>query len=122
MALLNQFALISLKAFHLLTLIFTVFGWLVPIPLAWKIHLVLVPLTIGQWWLNEGTCILTNLENWLRGEVPDKSEQQGQFIKSLLGLCCQPLPSDRTIKIGIYGVMGTAWMLSALQLLLWMRR
>ncbi|MDY6938116.1 MAG: DUF2784 family protein [Cyanobacteriota bacterium] len=116
MPLLKHFASIGLRSFHLVTVVFTLLGWAVPIPLVWKIHLVFVPATIGQWWLNEGTCILTNLENWLRGEVPDKSQQQGQFIKSLLGLCCQPLPSDETIKIGIYALMGTAWLLSALQL------
>lgn len=111
-----RLAIAALKFLHLSVLLFIILGWLLPQPLWLQIHLAIVPLTILQWQFNQGTCILTNLENALRGEVKNRQEQQGQFIKGLLGRCYNPLPSDRAIKRTIYLIMGLAWTISALRL------
>ena len=84
--------------------------------LIWQIHLVAVPVTILQWQLNGGTCVLTNLEHCLRGGKQDREQQQGQFIKSLLGRFCDPLPADGTIQLWIYGIMVAVWAISAVRL------
>ena len=106
--------LISLtKCLHFSILFFVVFGWMIPGQF-WKIiHLIFVPAMVVQWQFNRGTCLLTNIENVLRGETAEKQRQQGQFIKSLLGKCFDPLPSDRTLKIAVYGIVIAAWLLSA---------
>ncbi|MGK7872325.1 MAG: DUF2784 family protein [Xenococcaceae cyanobacterium] len=107
--------IVILKVVHMAILLFVVFGWIFPRVLL-PIHLVFIPLMIVQWQFNQGTCILTNIENILRGGVKDKQQQQGQFIKAILGKCFQPLPSDRNIKQGVYGVVWTSWVISATRL------
>jgi|GEM_PF-1244624 len=114
-------ALTAIRVIHLGILLFIVCAWAFPFKLIWQIHLIAVPVTILQWQLNGGTCVLTNLENCLRGEEQDREKQQGQFIKSLLGRFCNPLPADRTIQCWIYGIMAAVWATSAVRLyLVWL--
>ena len=61
-----------LKSLHLTFLIFIILGQFSPNLLFCKIHLVLIPLMVLQWQLNQGTCILTNLENALQEIPPEK--------------------------------------------------
>ncbi|MEB3283607.1 MAG: DUF2784 family protein [Lyngbya sp.] len=112
-----KFFLIFLtKCLHFLILFFVVFGWIIPSQFWRVIHLLFVPAMILQWQFNQGTCLLTNLENKLRGETSEKQQQQGQFIKSLLERCFNPLPSDETLKKGVYGIIITSWLASAIGL------
>lgn len=104
---------VTIKISHLAILFFVVFGWLISNPKLLTIHLVFLPIMILQWQLNQGTCILTNLENYFRGEVSEKNEQQGQFIKAILGRCFNPLPTDATLKKVVYGIIFLSWLLSA---------
>ncbi|EAW35338.1 hypothetical protein L8106_20680 [Lyngbya sp. PCC 8106] len=73
---------------------------------------------ILQWQFNQGTCLLTNIENKLRGETSEKQQQQGQFIKSLWRKCFNSLPSDQTLKKWVYGIIIISWLLSAIDLFL----
>ncbi|WP_413165186.1 DUF2784 family protein [Capilliphycus salinus ALCB114379] len=101
-----------------MTLFFVLFGWIIPSQFWRIIHLIFVPVMIIQWQFNQGTCLLTNLENKLRGETSQKQQQQGQFIKSIVGKCFNPLPSDDTLKKGVYGIIFTSWLSSATALFL----
>jgi len=103
------------KYLHLALLLFVLFGWLAPKP-ALYIHVLTIPLMICQWRFNRGTCLLTNLENWLRKKKVHDEQEQGQFIKSILIRFCNPLPSDRKIKTGLYTVIWTSFTLSCLRL------
>jgi hypothetical protein len=94
-------------------LFFVLFGWIIPSQ-SWRIiHLIFVPVMIIQWQFNQGSCLLTNIENKLRGETSEKQQQQGQFIKSLWIKCFNSLPSDQTLKKWVYGIILTSWFLSA---------
>jgi hypothetical protein len=104
-----------LKVLHLSLLIFVILGGFSPKLLLCKIHLILIPLMILQWQLNQGTCILTNIENALQDVSSNKKQQQGQFIKRLLSRCFNPLLSDKSIKIGVYSTITVAWSISALR-------
>ena len=102
-----------LQLFHLLIVLFVVFGSLAPDPLTLKIHLAVIPLLMVQWFLNDGTCYLTNLENMIRGtSIEKKSQQQGQFIKKILGLFFQTMPTDSQVKIGLYAILVISWSIS----------
>jgi hypothetical protein len=105
------------KLLHLSLLIFVILGGFSPNLLLCKIHLIIIPLMVLQWQLNQGTCILTNIENALQDASPNKKKQQGQFIKHLLSRCFNPLPSDQSIKIGIYSTITVAWSISAIRVL-----
>ena len=102
-----------IKISHLAILIFVVFGWLIANPTVLTTHLIFLPIMIVQWQFNQGTCILTNLENYVKGEVAEKTEQQGQFIKTILGKFFNPLPTDATLKKVVYGIVFLSWLLSA---------
>ncbi|NMF82444.1 DUF2784 family protein [Nodosilinea sp. P-1105] len=114
---LRIFLILLLKGLHLIILVFSVAGWAAPFPTVWWVHGIFVPLMVGQWQINQGTCWLTNVENFLRGDSKAKSQQQGQFIKGILGRCFDPIPSDATLKRLIYGILALSWGLSVVRLL-----
>ena len=62
---------------------------------------------IVQWQLNSGTCVLTNLESYLKGESAQqqKSEQQGKFLKDLVQKLFGFEPTDKFLKSVIYLLM-----------------
>ena len=97
---------------HLVVVVFVVFGWVLPFKSSLIVHLWVVPLMIVQWLLNDGTCVLTNIENIITGEQKARSEQQGQFIKRLLSFCYDPIPEHKSIKIGLYILLAFSWSLS----------
>ena len=105
--------IILMKCLHVSILFFVLLGWIIPGQFWRIVHLIFIPAMILQWQFNQGTCLLTNIENKLRGETPEKQRQQGQLIKSLLGKCFDPLPSDRTLKKLVYGIIIASWLLSA---------
>ncbi len=113
MGILRKVLLGVVKTSHLVILLFVVFGWL--LPGNWLLtHLIFLPSMILQWQFNQSSCILTNWENSLRKKTTVKTQQQGQFIKGILGKFCQPLPSDAVIKGWVYGVIAISWVLSAI--------
>ncbi len=98
-----------MKILHIAILILNLTGWLLPHKWLW-IYLIWIPLMIIQWQLNQGTCVLTNLENYLVGEINrPKSQQQGQFIKSLFLKLCGFTPSDTVLKYLIYLTIFCCW-------------
>ena len=100
-------------------LLFMVFGWLLPGKDVLKVHIAFVPLVIIQWQLNNGTCLLTNAENLLSREKRDRNQQQGQFIKGVLGRFMKELPTDSQIKILVYALILGAAGFSTFRLLAW---
>lgn len=108
-----NFLVAVIKISHLTILLFVVLGWLINNSILLIIHLIFLPIMIIQWQLNQGTCILTNLENFFQGAVAEKTEQQGQFIKTILGEYIEPLPTDATLKKIVYGIIFLSWLLSA---------
>ena len=113
----NQFLIAILKYLHLATVLFLLLGALSNQPTLLAAHVLLVPLVMLQWRLNDGTCILTNLENKLQHAEKPKNEQQGQFIKGLLAKVCKELPSDQKIKFWLYAILWTGWSVSFIKLI-----
>ncbi len=72
-------------------------------PLRW--YPLFTILVMVQWKLNQGTCLLTNLENFLLKKKKAKSEQQGESVKKIISLCFNPLPTDDKIRRGLYGLL-----------------
>ncbi len=108
-----------IKFIHLAMVAFILFGWLSPGRSLLLIHVILIPTVVLQWRYNDGTCLLTNLELFLRGDSASKtkSDQQGQFTKRLLAKCFDPLPTDEKIKRGLYMVVWGSFSISLLRLL-----
>ena len=109
-------AVTFVKWLHLTILIFVFAGAFLPQKFLLG-YLIFLPLVVVQWWLNRGTCILTNLENWLEGNQKRRSDQQGQFIKTILGKFFDPLPEDKTIKLGLYVILISMWLIAWIRFL-----
>ena len=107
----------SLRTGHFLSLIFLTFGWTFSHKSILLFHVIFVPLVFVQWYFNEGTCVLSNIESRIKGERFSKRDQQGYFIKSLLGYFFKPLPKDQTIKVFIYFVLFVSWFVSCIKIM-----
>lgn len=59
-------------------------AWLLPFATLWWIVLALAPLMQLQWWITGGVCVLTTLEQRLRGDPRAGRAEQGTFVGRLL--------------------------------------
>ena len=96
-----------LRQIHLATVIFVLFGWLLPSPNLRLFHLVFVPLMILQWRFNKGDCLLTNLENYLLHEEK-RPQEESAFTRSLLKWIGVE-PSQKNLIVFIYVTVCAAW-------------
>ena len=93
-------------------LIFVVLGWAIPDPTARLLHLIFLPVMVLQWWLNKGTCILTNLENKIKGDAGTRhDEQDSQFVRSVLATISQREWTKKEMASIIYGVVFLSWLM-----------
>ena len=107
-----------LKILHVAAMLFLILGWLSPVEALLKFHVAFVFVVILQWRFNSGTCLLTNAENYVAGKRSQvKSQQQGQFVKAVLGRFMKSIPSDSQLKILVYAVILVSAGISALRLL-----
>jgi hypothetical protein len=95
-----------------LVLVYILIGWVLPERFLLP-YLVFVPLMIMQWMVNDGTCVLTNLENYLLGKERVKNQQQGQFLKGLVKGVCGREPSDRQLFWAVYLLLAVFWVVAA---------
>ena len=90
-------------------------GWSFP-QITLGFYLFLNMTIVIQWQLNHGTCLLTNLENYLmpkEKQIP--KDQQGQFIRGLFLKFLGKSPSDRTLLFVIYGAMYLCFTLALIR-------
>ena len=67
---------------HLGIMLFIMLGWIVPFDAALLAHLILVPVILGIWYLNDCSCPLNNIESYLLKGLwrdPDNREE-GSFV------------------------------------------
>ena len=102
----------GVKLLHMSCVLFLFLGWALP-KSALLAHLLFIPIVMLHWWTNGGQCVLTQLENRLRGKVPKTA--QGQFVSGVfakIGL----QPTRMQLMIFIYGVMLVSGGISAWRL------
>ncbi|MCJ8277583.1 MAG: DUF2784 family protein [Bdellovibrionales bacterium] len=106
----------SIALFHLLCLLFLVFGFLLTGPVTY-FHLIAIPAVILHWWMNNNQCILTQLQK--KYEVKDKNQEEtleGNFTRDLFLKLGIEL-SDQQLMVVIYLVMALSWTLSLFKIL-----
>lgn len=106
---------------HLGIMLFIMLGWIVPFDAALLAHLILVPVILGIWYLNDCSCPLNNIESYLLKGLwrdPDNREE-GSFVVVVVEQYLGMQPTQRAMDMITYGVMGFAWMLSGIHL--WLR-
>lgn len=110
-----------LRTLHYAALAYGMLGWLIPDRTALIVYLVFLPLIVLQWLLNKDSCLLDNLESWLRHgrfRARDANPDEGSFIANLieraLGIRMTPAGVSRLV----YGLMGIFFALGAAHLVL----
>ncbi len=104
---------ISLFVFHLGIGTFVLGGWVLPFGEALGFYLILLPAMAGQWLINRGSCILNNVETWLRrGRWRDPSNpEEGRFLHMLYYRLFRVAPSTERIDTLCYGIVLVLWLL-----------
>lgn len=104
---------------HLAVMVFVVGGWLLPWRAALVVHLVMVPGMVLIWQLNKDTCILNNIENWLRdGKWRNKeaNPEEGAWLLTLARNVTGFEFSATFIDRLTYSVLVLAWLVSLARL------
>jgi hypothetical protein len=104
----------TIRFAHYAILAWGLLGWIIPSP-EWLIaYMIALPVLGIQWLLNRNTCVLNNLETWLRNGKwrDDEDAGQGGFIagviEKILGLRSTPWQTDFIS----YGLLGLFWLLA----------
>ncbi len=103
----------ALAFLHLFSILFLVFGFLLPKPFL-IYHATLILLTIFQWKMNNNQCLLTQWQHFLENNKDDK-KLQGAFTEALfhrLGLKLNP----SQLFFVIYGILLTSFGLTIFRL------
>jgi hypothetical protein len=97
--------------FHFLVLIYIVAGWSLP----WRGSLIFyelfLPSIAVQWWFNQNSCILNNIESkirtgsWRSTANPEEGAWLLNLIRSWLGIPVTPFQ----VELLTYGVLTLLW-------------
>jgi hypothetical protein len=99
---------------HVLILIWGVTGWLIP-SRGWLIaYMIATPLIAAQWLLNRNTCLLNNLESWLKtGRWRDAADPgQGGFIAQIVRVLTGVVLTPAQVNALSYGLLALFWLLA----------
>lgn len=104
---------LSCFLFHLVVGAFVLAGWLISSYEALMFYLVLLPAMATQWAINRGSCIINNLENWLRtGRWHDpRNPEEGGFLLMLCDWMFAMRPSSLATDRFSYAVVLFLWLL-----------
>jgi hypothetical protein len=107
---------------HLAIVGYAVVGWLTPWRGGLIFYLCYVPLLPVQWQLNRTSCILNNIETWLRtGRWRNPSNpEEGAFLLKLVERVLGLHPSRGQMDAIIYSLLGVFWLLALSHLYFWL--
>ena len=96
---------------HFAVLIFIVAGWAAPVPAVLYVHLTLLPLVALGWLVNKNSCILNNIESYVRYGTwrAEQNAEEGAWLTTLVknatGIQLKPWQVD----LITYGIMAALW-------------
>jgi len=92
---------------------FVLAGWLIASYETLLIYLVLLPTMAAQWVVNQRSCIINNLESWIRtGQWRDpRNPEEGGFVLMLCEALFDARPSPTRIDHCSYCVVAFLWFL-----------
>jgi hypothetical protein len=103
---------------HLAIGAYVLLGWLVSPAPALTIYLVLLPAMATQWYVNRGSCVMNNIESWLRSgrwRDPNNPEEAG-FLLMLCQWAFRARPHPSVLDRFSYGAVLVLWLLAASRL------
>jgi hypothetical protein len=96
---------------HFAIMIFIVAGWIIPASAVLYFYLAFLPLVALHWQVNKNSCILNNIESWLRYGTwrSERNAEEGAWLMTLIrnvtGIALKPWQVD----LLTYGVMALLW-------------
>ena len=105
---------LSCFLFHLAVGGFVLAGWLISSYEGLMFYLGLLPAMATQWAVNRRTCVINNLESWIRtGRWRDpESCEEGGFLLMLCDWLFAIRPSAAVIDLLSYGAVFILWLLA----------
>jgi hypothetical protein len=104
---------LSCFAFHMAVGTFVLVGWLISSTEALLFYLLLLPAMATQWAMNRGSCIINNIETWLRtGRWRDQEYgEDGRFLTMLCDWLFAVRPAPASLDRLSYSVILVLWIL-----------
>jgi len=99
---------------HLAVGAYILFGWIVSSPPALAFYLLLLPAIVTQWYVNRGSCVMNNLESWLRSgrwRDPHNPEEAG-FLLMLCRWLFRIRPHPAVLDRFCYATILVLWLLA----------
>jgi len=104
---------LSCFAFHMVVGTFVLAGWLISSTEALLFYLVLLPAMATQWAVNRGSCVINNIETWLRtGRWRDhENGEDGRFLVMMCDWLFALRPDPAAVDRLSYSVILVLWVL-----------
>ena len=104
---------------HFLPLLYVLSGWAVPWRVALIVYLVFLPAMFLQWRLNGGSCVLNNMESFIRtGRWRDPANrEEGAWLRTTLGDCTGWNLSRAQMDAVMNTVLAILWLTALARLL-----
>ena len=96
---------------HFAVMIFIVAGWAIPVRAILFFYLGFLPLVALHWQINKNSCVLNNIESWLRFGTwrAEQNAEEGAWLMTLIrnvtGIELMPWQVDFIT----YGIMALLW-------------
>lgn len=106
---------------HFAVMIFIVAGWAIPLRPALFFYLVFLPLVALHWQINRNSCVLNNIESYIRYGTwrAEQNAEEGAWlltlVKNITGIALKPWQMD----LVTYGVMALLWVAGLSHLYWW---
>ncbi len=99
---------------HLAIGVYILLGWLVSPAPALMLYLLLLPIIATQWYVNRGSCVVNNIESWLRsGRWRDPNNpEEGGFLLMLCQWFFRVPPRPAVLDRFCYATVLVLWLLA----------
>ena len=106
---------------HFAVLIYIVSGWALPVHALLYIYLAFLPLVILSWQFNKDSCVLNNLESWLRYGTwrSEHNSEEGAWLQTLIRDVTAIHLKEWQVTLLTYSVMAGLWFAGLSHLYWW---
>jgi hypothetical protein len=104
---------LSCLVFHMAVGAFVLAGWLISSTEGLLFYLLLLPAMATQWAVNQGSCVINNIETWLRtGRWRDQENgEDGRYLAMLFDWLFAVRPAPAALDRLSYSVVLFLWVL-----------
>ena len=113
--------ILFLTILHWILVLYCLIGWVWPAGEGWRlVYAIYIPLIVLQWLLNNGVCVLNNIESWLttgQWRNPGANPEEGAFVLTNFNRLTGFDVSGRTYHIFLYTLLAMFWLINLYWLL-----